>query len=275
VVFVSHCILNENVRYLGGAARRRSIDEVVDGFQAVGVGICQMPCPEQRAWGGVAKRYLIPMYGSEGTVRYRLRHPLTMVFLWRTRWVYARLARRVVRDIADYARSGFEVTGVVGVGASPSCGVFHTLDVPRSLEVIAGCQVTAADARRFNTALMASARIDGAGYFIRALRRGLARRGLTIPFQEHDLAASIQQSWQTAASACIAGVVGPGGRGRSPLPRGQAPGERGIKVTAAAVGGVPGGCRSPWGVGHLCVGVHQALWLCGGGLRRVVPGDQG
>jgi hypothetical protein len=44
-------------------------------------------------------------------MRYRLRHPLTMVFLWRTRWVYARLARRVVRDIADYARSGFEVAG--------------------------------------------------------------------------------------------------------------------------------------------------------------------
>src|SRR5215471_1441693 len=192
VVFVSHCLLNENVRYLGGAGRRGSVDEVVDGFQAAGTGICQMPCPEQRAWGGVAKRYLVPMYGSEGTVRYRLRHPLTVVFLWRTRWVYARLARRVVRDIADYARSGFEVTRVVGVGASPSCGVFHTLDVPRSLEVIAGCQVASADARRFSTALMASARIDGEGYFIRALRRGLARRGLAIPFQEHDLAAELQ-----------------------------------------------------------------------------------
>jgi hypothetical protein len=39
---------------------------------------------------------------------------------------------------------------------------------------------------------MASARIDGEGYFIRALRRGLARRGLAIPFQEHDLAAELQ-----------------------------------------------------------------------------------
>ncbi|HEV2255266.1 MAG TPA: hypothetical protein VGS06_18955 [Streptosporangiaceae bacterium] len=192
VVFVSHCLLNENVRYLGGAGRRGSIDEVVDRFQAAGVGIYQMPCPEQRAWGGVAKRYLVPMYGSAGTIRYRLRHPLTLIFLWRTRWVYARLARRIARDIADYARSGFEVTGVVGVGASPSCGVFHTLDVPRSLEAIAGCQLASADTRQFNTALMASARIDGQGYFIRALRRGLARRGLAIPFQEHDLAAELQ-----------------------------------------------------------------------------------
>ena len=77
-------------------------------------------------------------------------------------------------------------------------GVSH-LDVPRSLEVIAGCQVAAVDARRFNTALMASARIDGQGYFIRALRRGLARRGLTIPFQEHDLAAELQDGLSVPA----------------------------------------------------------------------------
>ncbi len=63
---------------------------------------------------------------------------------------------------------------------------------PRSLEVIAGCQAASTDARRFNTDLMTSARIDGEGYFIRALRRGLARRGLTVPFQEHDLAAELQ-----------------------------------------------------------------------------------
>jgi predicted secreted protein len=192
VVFVSHCILNENVRYLGGAGRRGVIDEVVDEYQAAGVGMCQMPCPEQRAWGGVAKRYVVPMYGSKGTVRYRLRRPLTWLFVCRTRWVYARLARRVVRDIADYARSGFEVAGVVGVGASPSCGVFYTLSMARSLEVIAGCPLASIDASRFNASLMASARIAGEGYFIRALRRGLARRGLDIPFQEHDLVAELQ-----------------------------------------------------------------------------------
>jgi hypothetical protein len=58
--------------------------------------------------------------------------------------------------------------------------------------VIAGCQVAAVDARRCNTVLMTSARIDGQGYFIQALRRGLAHRGLTIPFQKHDLAVELQ-----------------------------------------------------------------------------------
>jgi predicted secreted protein len=190
VVFVSHCILNQNVRYLGGAGHRGSVNELVDGFRAAGVGIYQMPCPEQRAWGGVLKRYLVPMYGSRGTIRYRLRRPLTWLLVGRTRLIYARLARRVVLDIADYVRSGFGVVGIVGIGASPSCGVFHTLDIPRALDVIAGYEATT-NASRFNTTLMASARTEGEGYFIASLRRGLARRRLEIPFLEHDLASEL------------------------------------------------------------------------------------
>jgi hypothetical protein len=98
VVFLSHCILNENVRYLGGAGRQGSVDELVDHFQAAGVGIRQLPCPEQVAWGGVLKRYLLPVYGSAGTLRYRMRGPLTRMFLGYTRLVYRRLARRVARE---------------------------------------------------------------------------------------------------------------------------------------------------------------------------------
>jgi len=70
--------------------------------------------------------------------------------------------------------------------------VFRTLDVARSLEVIAGCPAASADAAKFNAALLASASIEAEGYFIRALRRRLARRRLQIPFAEHDLAAELQ-----------------------------------------------------------------------------------
>jgi uncharacterized protein YbbK (DUF523 family) len=56
VIFVSHCLLNENTRYLGGAFRPGSVSELVDGWQREGMGVCQMHYPEQRAWGGVLKR---------------------------------------------------------------------------------------------------------------------------------------------------------------------------------------------------------------------------
>ena len=192
VVFVSHCILNENVRYLGGAFRQGAVDEVVDGLQHAGVGIHQMPCPEQRAWGGALKRSLVPMYASRGTVVYRFRHLLAALLLSWTRLVYARLARHVVRDIADYLRSGVEVVGIIGVAASPSCGVFRTLDVGGAVEVLAGCDLRALDPVRFNQALLAAALRQGQGRFVEVLRRELARRKLDVPFYEHDLIAEMR-----------------------------------------------------------------------------------
>jgi hypothetical protein len=109
VIFVSHCLLNENTRCLGGAFRPGGVNEPVDGFQQEGLGTCQMHCPEQRAWGGVLKRFLLPMYTSRGTLPYRLRHVLLPLFLWYTRWRCRCLAKEVVRDIEDYVHSDFEI----------------------------------------------------------------------------------------------------------------------------------------------------------------------
>ena len=94
VLFVSHCLLNENVRYPGGAFRPGLVAELVDEAERRGWGVYQMPCPEQRAWGGVLKRHMLRAYGSKGGLLYRYRQPLQR--------------------------------GFVGVGASPSCGVRPT-----------------------------------------------------------------------------------------------------------------------------------------------------
>jgi hypothetical protein len=37
------------------------------------------------------------------------------------------------REIADYQANGIEIVGIVGVGASPSCGVVTTVDVAAAL----------------------------------------------------------------------------------------------------------------------------------------------
>jgi predicted secreted protein len=178
VIFVSHCLLNENTRYLGGAFRPGGVDELVDDFQREGVGICQMHCPEQRAWGGVLKRSLLPMYGSRGTLLYRLRHVLLPLFLWYTRWRYWRLAKEVVRDIEDYARSGFEVVGIVGVGGSPSCGVWSAL--------------ASLNRRVMNEEAVAACVSQGKGLYMAAIQRELKRKHLSIRWYEHDLLSEIR-----------------------------------------------------------------------------------
>ena len=192
VAFVSHCLLNENTRYLGGAFKAGAVPEVVNGLLEAGVGISQMPCPEQRAWGGVAKRLLLRAYGIRGSLFYPLRRALLRLFVTYTRVAYAWLARGVAREIADYQRSGYEVVGVIGVGSSPSCGVSHTLDMRRSLDVIAACPIASIDRATINQQAVASCRTSGEGIFTQQLRRRLDHLGIEIPFIEYDIVAEMR-----------------------------------------------------------------------------------
>jgi predicted secreted protein len=186
VVFLSHCLLDENVRYLGGAFHGGAVPEATE-LVASGVGICQMPCPEQRAWGGVRKPRMLRAYGLRETRLYPLRRPLFRLFVWYTRLRYRWLARRVVREIAQYRDAGVEVAALVGVGASPSCGVLTTLDLERSFELVAGCPLARIDRRLINERAVAACRMPGEGLFMTALRRRLKRRGIQVRLLEYDL----------------------------------------------------------------------------------------
>ena len=59
VVFVSHCLLNQNTRYLGGAVSPGVVSAGIEAYVRDGTGIVQMPCPEQRVWGGVLKTRML------------------------------------------------------------------------------------------------------------------------------------------------------------------------------------------------------------------------
>jgi predicted secreted protein len=191
VVLVSHCLLNENVRYWGGAFRPGMVDEVVDAARLQGCGIYQMPCPEQRVWGGVLKRHAARAFGIRGHLAYRVRRPLRWLFSRYTAMRYRLLAARVAEDVRDYLRSGFQVTAVVGVGGSPSCGVRTTLDLAGAVEGIAACPLAALDRAVFNREVIAANVVPGEGLFVAALRRAFRRRGADVPFSEHDLQAEM------------------------------------------------------------------------------------
>lgn len=190
VALVSHCLLNENTRYAGGAFHSGAVPELIE-LQRRGIGVHQMPCPEQRAWGGVLKRRMLRAYGSEGSLLYRFRAPLLRLFILYTRVLYRRLARQVVEDIADYESAGIEVVAIVGVGASPSCGVSTTLDLRRSFEVVATCPIASLDRTWLNQRAIVDCRSAGEGLFVRTLKRQLANAGERIPLIEYDLVAEM------------------------------------------------------------------------------------
>jgi predicted secreted protein len=196
-VFVSRCLLNENVRYPGGATCPGAVPDLLQRYLDDGIGLCQMPCPEQRAWGGVRKRHLLRLYGRR-PLRWRpVREAMLAVGTAWTRLVYRRLARRVADDIADYVRSGFDVVEVVGVGGSPSCGVHATLDLDRAIAAMARVD-SATDTRSANRAVVTDNVVPGRGLFIECLDRALAARGVSVAQTEHDMVAELTRAGAVA-----------------------------------------------------------------------------
>ena len=199
VVLLSHCLLNQNVRYLGGAGRAGGVQELVDDYLQRGVGIYQLPCPEQRAWGGVLKRRMLLVYGAGGTWRSPAARLLLRPVLRYTRFVYARLARGVARDVLDYRRSGFEVVGFVGVGGSPSCGVRTTLDLPAAVDALCRLPCARLDRDTLNEGIIAANIRPGEGMFTCQLKQRFSEAGLNVHFEEHDLLAELASAAEPAA----------------------------------------------------------------------------
>jgi predicted secreted protein len=129
VIFLAHCLLNENTRYFGGARRPGGVVEIVQPCLEPGIGIVQWPCPEEHTWGGVRKRWLLGVYGTDASGRFRLTTVLLPLMLLYTRRVYRRLARHVANQVQDYVAAGYEVLGIIGVDGSPSCGVQTTRNI--------------------------------------------------------------------------------------------------------------------------------------------------
>ena len=182
VVLLSHCLLNENVRYLGGAGRAAGVQELVDGYLRTGVGVHQLPCPERLAWGGVDKRVMLLAFGSGW--RGPLVRALVRPFVLWTSVVYRRLARQVAREVSGYTRAGVEVVAYVGVAGSPSCGAGTTLDLPAAVEALTRCPLRDLDRQTLNRRVIAANVVPGDGLFTCALRRRLPAG---VAFEEHDL----------------------------------------------------------------------------------------
>jgi uncharacterized protein YbbK (DUF523 family) len=207
VVFVSHCLLNENTRYLGGACRAGCVREVIEPLLQTDVGIIQLPCPEQLAWGGVLKRHLLWAYGlrERHPVAYGLRGLLLWLGSWYTRRRYRRLAKATVDQIADYRAAGFTVVGIIGIDGSPTCGVHTTIDAS-ALEAIMAAPLDSIGIDWHNR-LLRQAVVAGQGLFVTELKRELERRHVQVPFPAHDLFAEMDGQPSTVALAAPPATV--------------------------------------------------------------------
>lgn len=192
VIFLSHCLLNENTRYLGGACRKAGINELIDFLQDQEIGVVQMRCPEQITWGGVLKKEMLQGYGISGTILNNFRKPYMKYFIWKTRNSYKKLAKTVVSEIKDYIDSGFEVAGIIGIKGSPSCGLSSSLDLLKSSEIIADLDIKTLNPEVFNEKCYGNCLINTEGLFFEQLKYFLTKNKLKLNFFEHDLLEEIK-----------------------------------------------------------------------------------
>lgn len=151
VIFVAHCILNQNAISDGTANYPGSHVDIIRTLLDAQVGIIQMPCPELcclgldrgNIWGAES-----PVVVENTRIRKEIQRPDAVSLL-------DRLVEQVISQIIEYHKHGFKILGIVGINRSPSCGVDTTSNDNKE--------------------------IGGAGVFVTRIKSALATCNLSIP----------------------------------------------------------------------------------------------
>jgi predicted secreted protein len=119
IIFVAHCILNQNSKVNRCAHYSGAIEEITKILIEAGIGIVQMPCPELLYLGLDRKtdKSIDSTIESEDTRISSLMNEESAKAFCRN------LASDIIKQIIDYKNNGFRVIAVVGINGSPTCGV--------------------------------------------------------------------------------------------------------------------------------------------------------
>jgi len=209
IVFLSRCLLNQNLRFPGIATRAGAFEELVALFLRNDIGIEQLPCLETLGWGGVSRSKYFRFQSLvlraadtwwEGPPRFLIR-----LWLFRFRRMCRKSARQVAHRIEDFQRTGCFPLGIVVMNDSPTCGVTRTIDLTEAARRLKRLGVGAADLE--NPDLETMRKIlprlitSGRGIFTDALIKETARRGLALKVVGFDPWADLGEEVERIANA--------------------------------------------------------------------------
>ena len=107
IVFVSHCLLNQNARALGSEKYPGAVKDLTDMLTDAGVGIVQLPCPQLDFNGGLNRR--LKTKDAYDNTPYRK---------------YCKtLSTNILDQVQRYLQKNYKVLGIIGVEMSSTCGV--------------------------------------------------------------------------------------------------------------------------------------------------------
>ena len=150
VVFVAHCVLNQNSISDGTAIYPGFIQEIMELLCTFQAGIVQIPCPELLCLSldrGNIDGSTYPIVEENTRIRKMMSENSAAAKI-------KQMVQNLVFQILEYRKYGFHIMGIVGINRSPTCGVETTSKNNREVE--------------------------GEGVFIEALRKELHKNKLKI-----------------------------------------------------------------------------------------------
>ncbi|MEL7647530.1 MAG: CD3072 family TudS-related putative desulfidase [Sedimentibacter sp.] len=106
IVFVSHCVLNQNAVVYPLARAKGAYKDIVKELIDSDVGIHQLPCPECSHLGLKRKPMTKDEYDADD---------------YRT--LNRNFASDAVKEIKEYLSNDYEIAGIIGINESPTCGI--------------------------------------------------------------------------------------------------------------------------------------------------------
>lgn len=151
VVFLAHCLLNQNSISDGTAVYPAAFKDLIRSLLDADVGIVQLPCPELCCLGLDRGN----IFGADSPVVVENTRIRAQMLLPDAQTKLGLLLDNVMHQIREYHRHGFEIIGIVGANRSPNCGVDSTSDNDQE--------------------------ISGMGVFMEGLHKRLTEENLPIP----------------------------------------------------------------------------------------------
>lgn len=122
VIFIAHCILNQNTKLDCCAHFPGAVKEVVELLISNDIGIIQMPCPEM-LYLGLNRETDV---SAEPTVEQEDTRIYERMLEKGSQSLCQRIVNEVIYQIKDYQYNNFEVVGLIGINGSPTCGIETT-----------------------------------------------------------------------------------------------------------------------------------------------------
>ncbi len=187
IIYVSKCILNQNLRFPGIAIESGAISELLIPIMKNGIGIESMPCLERLGWGGVQRTTFFKYFPMISKNIGSFKFPIIKFFLRSWLKKYKKLckkeAKKIILQMQDYHNSGYTILGIITSNDSPTCGYTQTINFLKNIskfkEFDLKNEFENPTLKKMKT-IIPSLCENGSGYFMSEIVKEIKRRELKV-----------------------------------------------------------------------------------------------